>query len=268
MKDWLKLEADETRILNKHFTPGRGGATIEFVTIHHMAMIGGLNECWRVWQDRPASAHYTVDPNGVIGQAVWDRDTAWSNTNLHSNQRSISIEHSNSGGAAQDWPISDKTLEEGAHLTAAICRFYKLGRPTSGKNVRFHSVESGGATGCPWHLRPGHKYHDRYMARAQYWYDQMTQPQPTQTPKLQGKDKPMSELTGISAAALDEAKRAALAAQRNTELIMDQLAGFERDERGWRFTGWQAIRNLTLVNAVGLVLDKLDQVIALLKEKK
>ena len=176
MKNWDTLQPDRVKLLNKHFTPGRGGKKIEHVTVHHMAMVGGIDECVRVWKDRPASAHYCIDPEGVIGQAVWDRDTAWANANQLSNQRSITIEHSNSAGAAQDWPISEATREAGAHLVAAICVYYKLGRPVSGKNVRFHNIESGGITSCPYHLRPGGKYHDQYMRRAQYWYDQMTKP--------------------------------------------------------------------------------------------
>lgn len=198
MKNWDTLEPDEIKLLTKHFTPGRGGQKIEFVTIHHMAMIGGLSECWNVWQSREASAHYTVDINGRIGQAVWDRDTAWSNANLWSNQRSISIEHSNSGGASQDWPISEKTREEGAHLVAAICKHYKLGRPVSGKNVRFHSIESGGVTGCPWHLRPGHKYHDAYIKRAQWWYDQMTTPAKKPAPAPVKKEDAMTDFDKIT----------------------------------------------------------------------
>lgn len=171
MKDWETLEPDEVHLLDRHFTPGRGGRKIRHVTIHHMAMVGDVHACVRVWQEREASGHYCISPQGKIGQAVWDRDTAWGNANLLSNQETIVIEHSNSAGAAQDWPISEATLEEGAHLVAAICRYYKLGRPVSGQNVRFHNIESGGMTSCPYHLRPGHKYHDAYIKRAQWWYD-------------------------------------------------------------------------------------------------
>lgn len=240
MKNWDTLEPDEVKLLTKHFSPGRGGAKIEFVTLHHMAMIGGLSECWNVWQSREASAHYTVDINGRIGQAVWDRDTAWSNANLWSNQRSISIEHSNSGGAAQDWPISEKTREEGAHLVAAICKYYKLGRPVSGKNVRFHNIESGGATGCPWHLRPGQKYHDAYMRRAQYWYDQMTKPAPKPAPKQAPEKKEEAPVD----------KKQADRIERMLTLIMDQLVGPEKDQKGWKFTGWPQLGGKTLVDAV------------------
>ena len=176
MKDWANVLPDSVRLLTKHFTPGRAGRRIRHVTVHHMAMVGGVNECWRVWQEREASGHYAIGPDGHVGQLVWDRDTAWGNANLVSNQETIIIEHSNEAGAAADWPIGATTLETGARLVAALCRFYGLGRPVSGVNVRFHNIESGGLTSCPYHLRPGHKYHDHYIARAQYWYDEMTKP--------------------------------------------------------------------------------------------
>ncbi|WP_165242163.1 N-acetylmuramoyl-L-alanine amidase [Corynebacterium lizhenjunii] len=233
MKNWLTLEPDEVRLLNRHFTPGRGGAQVEFVTIHHMAMVGGLLECWRVWQDREASAHYTIDPRGRIGQAVWDRDTAWSNANAYSNARSISIEHSNSAGAAEDWPISPATLEEGAHLVAAICRFYKLGRPVSGKNVRFHNIESGGITSCPYHLRPGGKYHDTYMRRAQYWYDQMTKPAGTPAPTL--KEDSIME-----------------------RYVKDTKAQLTGSPNLGQYPGWDQLGGRTLVDAVAAIGAKLE----------
>lgn len=232
--DWYNLEPDKYNLLTKHYTPGRGGARIEFVTLHHMAMVGDIDACVRVWQDREASAHYAISPTGHIGQAVNDRDTAWSNANSYSNARSISIEHSNSAGAAQDWPISPATLEAGAHLVAAICRYYKLGRPVSGKTVRFHSHESGGATACPYHLRPGHKYHDNYMKRAGWWYDQMTKPQTTHTNHKE--DKPMSKPFDY---------------QRD---IKAQLTG--SPEPG-RYPGWEQLGGRTVVDAIAAIGAKL-----------
>ena len=103
---------------------------------------------------------------------MWDGNTAWHAANQHINQTSIGLEFSNSAGANADWPIASKTIEEGAHLVAAICKYYKLGRPQAGKNVRFHREFTG--TSCPYHLAPGGKYHATLMGRAQYWYDQMT----------------------------------------------------------------------------------------------
>ena len=172
MKNWSTVDPDVTRIMNKHFTPGRGGQRIEYITRHHLAGILTTEQTWQVWQTRQASAHYVVENSGRIGQLVWDRDTAWSNANLASNQRSIAIEHSNSGGAAADWPINDTVIREGARLAAALCWFYKLGRPQFGRNVRDH--REFGQTSCPHHLANGGKYHSTWMRIAQEHFDWMT----------------------------------------------------------------------------------------------
>ena len=101
MRDWRKLEADVVKLINKHYTVGRGGARIEFVVIHHNGGVLSVEDCWQTWQTRPASAHYQVEASGRIGQLVWDRDTAWHAGNAWANARSLGIEISNSGGAAQ-----------------------------------------------------------------------------------------------------------------------------------------------------------------------
>ncbi|EGT5592372.1 N-acetylmuramoyl-L-alanine amidase [Corynebacterium striatum] len=260
MKDWKTLEPDRVRLLSRHFTPGRGGQKIKHVTIHHMAMIGGLDECWNVWQQREASAHYTVSPTGEIGQAVWDRDTPWANANLLSNQQTIAIEHSNSGGAAQDWPIGEKTLEEGAHLVAAICVYYKLGRPVSGGNVRFHSIESGGSTGCPYHLRPGGKYHDSYIRRAQYWYDHMTGAAPA--PKKEGTPMTLTQkhFTDFITGYLGPQIKA-------IQEIWTQLRG--PGGKGWEQLGQNAQgQNLTLVDAIAALRADVARIEKKIEETK
>lgn len=180
MKSWTDLEPDRYRLLTKNYTPGRGGRKIKYVVIHHNAGMLSIDQIWQVWQTREASAHYQVTQTGEIGQLVNDSDTAWHAANLTRNQESIGIEHANSGGASADWPISEKTREEGAHLVAAICRYYGLGRPAWGVNVRPHSET--GQTSCPYRLGPNGEYGKAYIARAQYWYDQMGSTTPTPAP--------------------------------------------------------------------------------------
>lgn len=170
MKNWANLDADINKIMNKHYTKGRAGRKIKHVVIHHNAGNLTVEGCWNVWQTREASAHYQVEKNGRIGQLVWDSDTAWHAGNLAENYQSIGIEHANSGGAAQGWPISNTTVEEGAHLTAAICVKHKLGRPMWMVNVFPHNHFK--ATSCPGHLAGD--LNTQFMTRAQYWYDQMT----------------------------------------------------------------------------------------------
>ena len=173
-KDYMKVEPDRVALLGKHFTPGRGGRKIRYITRHHTAGVLNADQINSVWQSRPASATYLIDPNGIVSQHVWDKDTPWSNANSVSNQESITIEHSNSAGAAQDWPINNITIDEGARWAAALCHYYKLGRPQFGTNIRDHKQFT--STSCPYHLANGGKYHDRYMRVAQAFYDELTNP--------------------------------------------------------------------------------------------
>lgn len=169
MKDWNNLTADQNLLMNKHYTVGRAGRSINKIILHHNAGRLSIQDCWNVWQTRAASAHYQVDVNGRIGQLVWDRNTAWHAGNWEANCTSIGIEHANNH-VGNPWTISDATLENGAHLVADLCRYYKLGRPAWGKNVFGH--KNFAATGCPGEIAGSQN--SKYMARAQYWYDQMT----------------------------------------------------------------------------------------------
>ena len=181
--DWMNVEPDVYRLINKHYTPGRGGQKIKYIVRHHNAGILTIDGCWQVWQDRPASAHYQVENSGRIGQLVNDSDTAWHAANQLRNQQSIGIEHANSGGADQDWPISDTVIKQGARLAAALCRYYKLGRPEYGKNIRDH--KETGSTSCPYHLAYGGKYHQAWMNEAQRFYDELTGKSPGKKPTPQ-----------------------------------------------------------------------------------
>ena len=185
MKDWQTLEPDKYARVGAHrYTKGRA-RSIDRIIIHHNAANNWSTERVRdLWNnDRAASAHYQVEADGTIGQIVDDFNTAWHAANADINARSIGIEHANISGPPR-WQISDKTVEEGAHLTAALCVGYKLGRPQWGKNVFGHSQFA--STSCPHQLNPGGEDHARYMQRAQYWFDQMTKsaaPAPAPTPE-------------------------------------------------------------------------------------
>ena len=165
MKNWEKLEADENMIINKHFSKGRKGASIKYIVLHHNAGNLSIADCARVWQTREASAHYQVQSDGRIGQLVWDANTAWHAGNWDANIHSIGIEHADDN--SNPWHISDATLDNGAHLTAMICKAYGLGRPEWGRNVFPHSHFS--STACPASIA-GSQLGD-YMARAQAYYD-------------------------------------------------------------------------------------------------
>lgn len=170
MKDWVKLEPDKyCRVGSHRYTQGRT-RKIDRIIIHHNAANNWNTEQIRdLWNNsREASAHYQVEANGVIGQIVDDWNTAWHAANADINARSIGIEHANISGPPR-WQISDKTIEEGAHLVAALCHAYNLGKPTWGQNVFPHSKYT--STSCPHQLDAGGEDHVKYMERARWWYD-------------------------------------------------------------------------------------------------
>ena len=220
----------------------------------------------KLWdEEREASAHYQVEADGVIGQLVWDGDTAWHAANTDINARSIGIEHANISGPSR-WQISDKTVEQGAHLVAALCKFYKLGRPKWGVNVFPHSQFA--ATSCPYQLAPGGEDHNHYMTRAAYWYDQMMNPSTPSTEKP--KDNENMSLTPDQAKQLATVhhelthrfqSRYDLEEFRNgkikeTEIFDDTLVGYtlENNRRGEI--------NRRKIEALE---DKVDEILAILK---
>lgn len=253
MKDWLTLEPDRVKLMNKHYTPGRGGAKIECVVIHHNAGVLTIDQIWDVWQTRQASAHYQVQSDGQIGQLVWDADTAWHAANQYTNQHSIGIEVSNSAGASQDWPITDTAIREAGRLIAAVCLHYNLGRPVSGDNVRYHREFTG--TSCPYHLAPGGKYNTALIEEAQRFYDEL---------KAKKNGTPTPQPTGGSAPVL------------TTKYFTDFIKGYFGPQidalqdvwtqlRGPKGQGWAQLgqnaqgQNLTLVDAVAALRHDIAQ---------
>lgn len=165
MKNWDKLEADVNKILTVHYTKGRDGAKVNKVVVHYNYGNLTTEGCYSVWQTRPASAHYQVEDDGRIGQLVWDSNTAWHASNWQANISSIGIEHAN----RPDGTITEQCLDNGAHLVAAVCKYYGLGRPQWLKNVFPHKYFA--STSCPGQIYGSQK--NDYIARAQYWYDKM-----------------------------------------------------------------------------------------------
>lgn len=168
MRNWETCDADEIKLLTKHYTKGRQGLKINKIVLHHNAGNLSIQDCYNVWQTREASAHYQVQSDGRVGQLVWDYDTAWHAGNWSANATSIGIEHADI--STSPWQISAQCLENGAHLVAALCKLYGLGRPTWMKNVFPHSYFY--ATACPCSIRDSQN--SDYMKRAGDWYDAMT----------------------------------------------------------------------------------------------
>lgn len=167
--DWKNLQPDVYMRVAAGFTKGRPYG-ISGVTVHHMAGNLTLEQCRAALDSNGTGAHYGV-AGGRVAQFVDDYNRAWACGDGigtgGGNDRTISIEHANDH--ADPWTVSEDTLDTGAHLTAAICVYYKLGRPEWGKNVWPHRHWS--ATACPGELYGSQK--DAYIAHAQAWYDSM-----------------------------------------------------------------------------------------------
>ncbi len=193
MQDWEKCVADKTMLMKKHYSKGQPGRKIRKIVLHHNAGNLTIENCYNVWQTREASAHYQVQSDGVIGQLVYDCDIAWHAGDWNANLDSIGIEHADE--SSSPWRISEKCLDNGAHLVAALCKLYGLGKPQWRVNVLPHSAFC--ATSCPCSLRDSQN--TEYMRRAQQWYETMVhgtpaptapQKQPAPTPQTKSTPKP------------------------------------------------------------------------------
>ena len=127
---------------------GRNGNKIEMITIHHMAGILTAEECGKIFQDsnRKASSHYGIGIDGKIAQYVDEENTAYTNSDLNSNYKSVTIEASNSK-ASDDYPVSDEVLSLLIKLIADIAKRNNLGTLIKGKNLTWHKMYA--VTNCP-----------------------------------------------------------------------------------------------------------------------
>ena len=165
--DFDNIIADKQLWLGKHYTSGRDGRSVEGVAVHYNDGNLTHEQCFNTWNgEREASAHFDADESGSVCQYVHEADTAWAVGDWDGNCKTISIEHGNYA----DGTISDACLDAGAHLVAALCKKYGLGRPQWDVNVFPHSHYS--ATSCPGQIYGLQK--DAYIQRAQAWYDSMT----------------------------------------------------------------------------------------------
>lgn len=199
MADYANVQPDEYMLLGCNFSSGRPYG-IKGVTIHHMAGDLNASQCNGIWRGNGCSAHYSVDRNGYIVQHVNDGDRAWACGDGigtgGGNDVTISIEHANN--ARGPWTVHEAAIESGAHLVAALCRYYNLGRPAWMVNVFPHRHWS--STACPGELAGSQR--DHYMRRAQEWYDAMvggTQPsaatsQPAPQPAATAQREPLGKV--------------------------------------------------------------------------
>lgn len=124
---------------------------IDKITIHHMAGNLSVETCGNVFQGkRKASSNYGVGSDGRVGMYVEETDRAMTSSNAANDNRAVTIEVANDGGAP-DWHVSDKALEKTIELCVDICRRNDIPRlnftgDKSG-NLTMHKYFT--ATACP-----------------------------------------------------------------------------------------------------------------------
>jgi hypothetical protein len=124
-------------------TAGRGGNPIDRITIHHTA--ANNTTLRHLWADpaRNGSSHFFVSDK-VIEQYVDTNNTAWTNGNFASNQRSISIEVN---GDWRNGYYNQGTLNNLQRLLVELRRNF----PTT--RIAYHMDESLSRTLCPADLK-------------------------------------------------------------------------------------------------------------------
>lgn len=97
---------------------------IDMVTIHCMAGNLSIETCGAVFQStsRQASSNYGVGSDGRIGMYVEEKNRSWCTSSNANDQRAITIEVANDGGAETGWHVSDKALESLINLCYDICK--------------------------------------------------------------------------------------------------------------------------------------------------
>ena len=101
---------------------GKRTHAIDTITIHHMAGNLSVQTCGDLFAkpSRKASSNYGVNGREV-GLYVDEANRSWCSSNGTNDQRAITIETANDGGAP-DWHVSDTTMSTLIKLVADICK--------------------------------------------------------------------------------------------------------------------------------------------------
>ena len=97
---------------------------IDTITIHCMAGDLSVETCGNVFSrsSAQASSNYGVDSKGRIGMYVEEKDRSWATSNRDNDNRAITIEVANDGGADTGWHVSDKAMKALIELIVDICK--------------------------------------------------------------------------------------------------------------------------------------------------
>lgn len=154
--------------------------TKKSVTIHHNAGRLSHEGVLRVWQTRPASAHFDVDAAGAVCQYVKVNEYAWHAGNTQGNIESIGIEMANAK-LAPNWEVSETTWKSAARLAAWLFAKVIKARP-SASNLHYHHYWRSTLCAGPYM----DSVYSQLLAETQRWYNIFTAPPPPPPKPIQG----------------------------------------------------------------------------------
>lgn len=97
---------------------------IDTITIHCMAGNCTIETCGNIFQptSRQASSNYGIGSDGRIGMYVEEKDRSWCSSSGSNDNRAVTIEVANDGGADTGWHISKKAYNALIDLCTDICK--------------------------------------------------------------------------------------------------------------------------------------------------
>ena len=97
---------------------------IDTITIHCMAGNLSVESCGALFakSSRKASSNYGIGSDGRIACYVGEEDRSWCSSNKDNDNRAITIEVANDGGADTGWHVSNKAYKSLISLLVDICR--------------------------------------------------------------------------------------------------------------------------------------------------
>lgn len=198
------------------------------VTLHHNAGRLSHQGVLKVWQTRPASAHFDVDGSGAVAQYVKVNEYAWAAGSKQGNQESIHIEMANATLAPR-WTVAEATWRGAARLAGWL--FAKvIGEKPSKTNFFYHSHWS--ATACAGPFMDG--IYERVLKAAQDAYESFKKPvgKPSNT-------TPAKNLKAVAEDVIEgkygdgpERVRKLLAKGYNPEKVQDEVNKILNPKRG------------------------------------
>lgn len=110
-----------TRLSPNH--SGKRKHVIDTVSIHCMAGNATVETCGSIFANpsRKASSNYGIGSDGRIALYVDEANRSWCTSSADNDNRAITIEVANNGGAP-DWPVSAKAYESLIDLLVDICK--------------------------------------------------------------------------------------------------------------------------------------------------